>query len=173
MRRFELTYPYMFAVVFGVIVFLKNWSISEVENFDAILNSSVTVSSIVIAFLGTMISILISLTNAEIMQRIFEHKGDSDLTSYVKTSIVFGLALATYSMFLYVMIDSTGFFSNLLLVLFVMLLTIFILSSYRVIQVVSKILSAVLEESKRKTQIQPRKIYVPKIKNSQEDNKVD
>ncbi|MCX2735672.1 hypothetical protein CHR37_07410 [Bacillus velezensis] len=173
MRRFELTYPYIFAFIFGVIVFLKDWSISEVKNFDAILNSSVTVSSIVIAFLGTMISILISLTNAEIMQRIFEHKGDSDLTSYVKTSIIFGLILAVYSMFLYVMIDSTGLFSKLLLVLFVMLLTIFILSSYRVIQVVSKILSAVLEESKRNTKTQPAKIYVPKIKSSQEDNKVD
>ncbi|WOO43755.1 hypothetical protein NSS75_10050 [Bacillus sp. FSL K6-1012] len=173
MRRLELLYPYIFAIIFGAFVFYQKWSIKDVKNFEAILNSSVTVSSIVIAFLGTMISILISLTNAEIMQRIFEHKGDSDLTSYVKTSIVFGLALAVYSMFLYLMIDSKGTSSNLLLVFFVMLLTSFVLSSYRVIQVISKILSSVLQESKRRADAQPRKIYVPKMKSANEENNVD
>ncbi len=86
---------------------------------------------------------------------------------------MFGLALAVYSMFLYLMIDSKGTSSNLLLVFFVMLLTSFVLSSYRVIQVISKILSSVLQESKRRADAQPRKIYVPKMKNANEENNVD
>ncbi len=50
MRRLELSYPHIFSIIFGAFVFYQKWSIKDVKNFEAILNSSVTVSLIVIAF---------------------------------------------------------------------------------------------------------------------------
>lgn len=166
MRKWEVLYPYVFAIVVCVPILIFGWKISDVKNFSSILNSAVTISSIIIAFLATMISILISLANARIMRRI--NKGDAEglLTTYINTSIISGLLLAVYSMILNIFLDSSGLVSNLLLAFFGSLLVFFILSSYRIILLISGILSNVLKENKEKDQGKP--VFKTQMKDREE-----
>lgn len=169
MRKWEVTYPYLFSLITGISVVIFKWDISDVENFTSILNSAVTVSSIVIAFLATMLSILITLTNADVMKRI--NKGDAEglLVSYIKSTIIAGLLLAVYSMILYIFLDLSGLVSRILLAFFVALLGFFILSSYRIIHIVSNILGEILKENK--PQSQKKNIFTPRINSGKGDLK--
>jgi uncharacterized protein YacL len=123
-KLWESCYPYVFAFIFGGVVYFFNWNISEVKHFDLILNATVTISAIIIAFLGTMISILLTLTNTRVMQRIKENGAQNTLTSYISQSIVVGLILAVYSMTLFTLLEYEGKLSNLLLTAFGLLLTL-------------------------------------------------
>lgn len=108
MRKLESAYPYVFSIIALVIIIFMKWNISDVKNFSSILGSAVTISAIVIAFLATMLSILITLTNAEVMKRINAGDGEGLLISYVNTAIIAGFILAVYSMILYIFIDLSG-----------------------------------------------------------------
>jgi ABC-type spermidine/putrescine transport system permease subunit I len=169
MRRWELLYPYIFALLAGIPVAIFQYNIFDVKNFSSILNAAVTVSSIIIAFLATMISILITLSNAEVMKQINNKDAEGLLTSYIKTAIVSGLLLAMYSILLYLFLDLTGLISNLLLTFFTMLITFFILSSYRIIDIVSRVLAEVMKENKPADQ--SKKVFKPKSKTGEENHK--
>ncbi|UFT98107.1 hypothetical protein KO561_12935 [Radiobacillus kanasensis] len=145
-RTWEVWYPIIFSLLCSIVVYYYKLGLNNINNLEAILNSTITVSSIVIAFLGTMMSILISLTSAKVMKRIKDNNAQSDLTMYVKQSVICGLLLAMYSMILYMFQDESGQISRYLLVSLVFLLVFFVLSSYRIFSVIFKILSSVLEE---------------------------
>ncbi|MCM3404244.1 hypothetical protein [Cytobacillus oceanisediminis] len=166
MRKLESAYPYVFSIIALVIIIFMKWNISDVKNFSSILGSAVTISAIVIAFLATMLSILITLTNAEVMKRINAGDGEGLLISYVNTAIIAGFILAVYSMILYIFIDLSGLASNILLAIFTGLITFFILASYRIINLVSGILGKVLKE--KKTETQEKKVFRPKLNNDTE-----
>ncbi|MBC8623867.1 hypothetical protein [Bacillus paralicheniformis] len=168
-RIWEITYPYVFAIAAGITVLCFQWELTDVKNLSSILNSAVTISSIVIAFLGTMISILITLTTAEIMQRILKYKRGNELTSYIKHAIISGFLLSIYSMLLNMFMEQKGEISTILLTLFTLLMVLFILSSYRIIQVVARILTAVLAEQKVERK-KGKDIITPKINREQFEN---
>lgn len=166
-KVWESWYPYVFAIISGGIVYLLKLEISDVEKFDLILNASVTISSIIIAFLGTMISILLTLTSAKVMQRIREHGAENSLTSYISQTIVVGLILALYSMSLFMFLEYNGEFSNALLTTFVVLLTFLFVSSFRIMNLIAGILKSVLSE---KNEEDARvKVYTPSIYSGREE----
>jgi uncharacterized protein YacL len=145
-RIWEMIYPALFSLIAGTVIFYSNLSLKRIENLDLILNSTVTISSIVIAFLGTMVSILISLTNEKVMKRIKDYGAQNTLTGYIAQSIITGLVLAVYSIILFMFLDYNGVWSNLLLAILAMLLCFFVFSSYRIMRVTSKILSTILKD---------------------------
>ncbi|KXH86787.1 hypothetical protein [Sporosarcina sp. HYO08] len=161
-KLWESSYPYVFALILGVIVYLLKWEVSDVKNIDLILNATVTLSSIVIAFLGTMISILLTLTNAKVMQRIKDNGAHNTLTSYISQAIVAGLILAIYSMILFMFMDYEGKYANILLIAFVLLITFLFFSSYRIMYVISNILKSVLHEQRQEEQESPP-VFKPSI----------
>ncbi|WP_338473337.1 hypothetical protein R4Z10_21580 (plasmid) [Niallia sp. XMNu-256] len=148
-KLWESCYPYVFAIIFGVMVYFFGWEISDVNKFDLILNATVTLSSIIIAFLGTMISILLTLTNAKVMQRIRDNGAHNTLTAYISQAIVAGLILVIYSMTLFMFMDYEGKYANILLIAFVLLITFLFFSSYRIMYVISNILKSVLNEQRQ------------------------
>jgi chromate transport protein ChrA len=142
----ERIYPYIVAVVFGGIVYALNWELEDVTNFSNVLNAIVTVSSIIIGFLGTMASVLISLTNSKVMDKIRKKKAEKVLAGYIKISIVAGLLLALYSLALNLFENYTGKGSDWMLIALVVLTSFFLLSSYRIFHVLLNILTSVLME---------------------------
>ncbi|MCM3454417.1 hypothetical protein M3685_10720 [Heyndrickxia oleronia] len=165
MRKWELSYPYIFALLMFIVVFYFKWDLKDVNNLPAILSSAVTISSIIIAFLATMISILISLGNSTVMKRINNNDSEGLLIGYNKTSIISGFLLAIYSMILNVFIGLDGLISNILLAALVALIVHFTLSSYRIVNLVSSILTQVLKENK--TEDKKKKVFTPSISESE------
>jgi hypothetical protein len=161
----EKWYPHIVSILLAIPVAIYKWNISDIENFTNILGAAVTISSIVIAFLATMLSILITLTNAEVIQRIINGDGEGLLVSYIRTAIVAGLLVALYSMTLYALLNVPETLSMILLMIFVTLISFFILSSYRIIHLVSKILTEVLGEQKKLIS-KSKKVLNPEINNN-------
>jgi ABC-type spermidine/putrescine transport system permease subunit II len=145
-KVWEGIYPYVFSTIAIVIILFGKWEIIDVKNFESILNATVTVSSIVIAFLGTMISILLTLTNAEVMKRIRVNGAHTTLTSYISQAIIGGLLLAVYSMVLFMLVGYTGILANILLAAFLGLVVFLFGSSFRIMYVISRVLTSVLNE---------------------------
>ncbi|MEK4367598.1 hypothetical protein [Paenibacillus sp. FSL R5-0473] len=162
-RWLEISYPYIFSIIIGGVSFFLKLEINKISKFDMILSSSVTLSSIIIAFVATMISILISISNSSVMKRINKNNGEHDLITYINTTVISGLLLVTYSLILNVFIESTGYTSRILLSLFVTLLVFFLLSTYRIIRIVTVILTDVLSENKE-AQLAPKEVFTPTIK---------
>ncbi|MGD7050765.1 hypothetical protein [Rossellomorea marisflavi] len=120
----------------------------DVKNLPNILNAIVTVSAIIIGFMGTMASVLISLTNSKVMDKIRKKKAEKVLAGYIKISIIAGLLLALYSLSLNLFENYSGKGSNWMLIALVVLTIFFLLSSYRIFNVLLNILTSVLMEGK-------------------------
>ena len=161
MRFFERAYPYVFGLISGIVVFFLNYKISQINNFDNILGATVTFSSIIIAFLSTMVSIFISLIDSKVMQRINSEDGEGLLTSYITETVIGGLLLVLYSMALFMFIGYSGRFSNLLFCIYISLLVYLFLSSFRILKLTSNILRNALNESTNKEE--ERKFDKPKV----------
>ena len=161
-RYWELSYPYVFAILIIIPLYFLEWDLADVRNLPSILNSGVTISSIVIAFLATAISILITVSNAEVMKRINNNDVDGDLKSYIEITIVSGFILAIYSTTLNIFVDLTGLVSRILLIVFVVLVVFFVLSAYRIIHIFLKILNEILKENK--SVAKEKKTFKPQIK---------
>lgn len=163
MRRiWELYYPIIFATLIIIPVLIYKWDLSNVKNISSILSSGVTIGAIVIAFLATMISILISISNVEVMKRINRNDAEGDLIIYIEVTIISGFLLAVYSLVLNAFIGTSGTSSHVLFTIFVWILTFFIFSSYRIIHIFSRILNQVLKENK--PSLQETKTFNPHIK---------
>ncbi|WP_339234638.1 hypothetical protein MKX40_17975 [Paenibacillus sp. FSL R5-0517] len=167
-RWLEISYPFIFSIIIGAVSFFLKLEINQISKFDMILSSSVTLSSIIIAFVATMISILISISNSSVMKRINKNNGESDLITYINMTVISGLLLVTYSLVLNVFIESSGYTSRILLSLFVTLLVFFLLSTYRIIRIVTVILTDVLSENKE-TQSAQKEVFTPTVKGNKSD----
>ncbi len=161
-RSWELAYPIVFATLIIIPVLLYKWDLSNVKNISSILSSGVTIGAIVIAFLATMISILISISNVEVMKRINKNDAEGDLILYIEVTIISGFILAIYSLVLNAFIGISGSVSHALFTIFVWILTFFIFSSYRIIHIFSRILNQVLKENK--PPLQKTKTFNPHVK---------
>jgi len=146
-RIIERTYPYIISIFLGFIIYIFRLEINDIENFKEILSATVTFSAIIIAFLSTMVSIFISLTNSEVMKNINEAGGNGLLTSYIAETVIGGLFLVVFSIILFIFLDYKGNFSNLLVVIYISLFSFVIFSSYRILKISLKILTNVLNES--------------------------
>ncbi|SFK12451.1 hypothetical protein SAMN04487936_107212 [Halobacillus dabanensis] len=164
MRFIEKMYPYIIALLSAVIVYWFKWGIIDINNFKEILNATITFSSIIIAFLSTMVSIFISLAGSHVMQRIKDEDGEGLLTSYIAQTVIGGLLLVVYSMVLLMCLDYNGKYTYLMLSAFIFLITFLLSSSYRILNLTSKILKNALEESKGSNPEPKRKVAKPTLK---------
>lgn len=148
----EKYYPLLIAVVIALILLLyTDLRLNNIPKFDSILSGTVTISSIIIAFLGTMVSILITLTNTKVMQRINHYDAGPTLTAYISGTIYSGLLLAVYSLMLYPFTElKSKSVSEILFILFVFLTTYFLLSSFRINLITLNILKNVLTDKKER-----------------------
>ncbi|MFC0525789.1 hypothetical protein ACFFGV_19610 [Pontibacillus salicampi] len=153
MRTVEKFYPLVIATLFTIVFYFQNITIKEIEKFDSVLNGVITISSIIIAFMGTMVSILITLMNTSVMQAIKDYQEGNKLSSFISRPIICGLLLSIYCLSLYVWGDtSNDKLSEFFFLLFIFLLSYFVSASFRIYFISISILRNVLNEkqSKRK-----------------------
>lgn len=75
--------------------------------FSDILNSFVNMSSIIIGFLATMISILIATVRKSVMRKIKANNATRLLTNYINTAVMSGILITVYSVTFNAFLDKT------------------------------------------------------------------
>lgn len=125
-------------IIVALVIFLKISS-DDFENFKDILSSSINISAITAGFLATAMSLLITLTNDDVIQRLKKFNLYSDLIAYLKSAIAWT--------FLVALISSSGLFlnrghtfSDLFFYVWTFFCIVGIVAVIRVIRLLSKIL---------------------------------
>jgi hypothetical protein len=144
--RIEQFFPIVVALLSGIVILFSHLNLQSVPKLETILNSAITVSSIMIGFLATMISILISISNRKIMKRIRDGKAEGLLNWYIREAIISGFFMAIYSTGLYLFLSYDGTYSKFLLAVWVLSIIHFVLASYRIMHVLLNILAALPKE---------------------------
>ena len=92
-RLWERVYPYVITVL---LVLIYRYMLSSLldpilqSNTTNIINSIITISSILLSFVGVMLGVLISVKNTAIVKVLDAQNALSDLMRYVKEACFFG-----------------------------------------------------------------------------------
>lgn len=148
-RKIECMYPVLLGSMGVFITFQFQFNLLSINNLLPILGATVTISAIIIGFLATMVSILISLTNSNVMQRLKNARANETLSWYIKEAIIVGFILAIYCLVLHMFDKYDGDASKLMLSFYVGLLIYFVSTAYRIFHIILNILTSVLNESKQ------------------------
>ncbi|ALS27212.1 hypothetical protein IJ21_18110 [Paenibacillus sp. 32O-W] len=135
----EKTAHYFVGVLAVALAFFLQISASDFENFKDILASAINISAITAGFLATAMSLLITLTNDSVIQRIKSFKLYNGLVQYLKSAIAWTFMVA--------LISAAGLFLNKehsytegFFYLWIFFCVVGFVSVYRIIRLLSKIL---------------------------------
>lgn len=143
---FEVVYPQIFSLIITIILFfILDYDLLYKE-YDNLLNGTITFASIVIGFLGALLGILLSIKDAEIVQEVFSDTKKEYLVMYFKHSLITGTIFIILSCILYygehmtdTLIIKSISLDQILILSWFFIFTFFILSSYRIISIMMRI----------------------------------
>ncbi len=146
-RFIEKLYPVIFS--FCSVIYCAMYKITsfDIPRFHDVLNSYVNMSSIIIGFLATMISILITSVDKTVMKKIRQFNGMNLLTSYINIAVISGLIVAIYSVGYSAVADKPDSPFWYLFLFWVFIATLFLTSTFRILQVMLRILTNIANES--------------------------
>lgn len=146
-RFIEKLYPVIFS--FCSVIYCAMYKITsfDIPRFHDVLNSYVNMSSIIIGFLATMISILITSVDKTVMKKIRQFNGMNLLTSYINIAVISGLIVAIYSVGYSSVVDKPDSPFWYLFLFWVFIATLFLTSTFRILQVMLRILTNIANES--------------------------
>jgi hypothetical protein len=145
MGRIERLYPWIIAVVVTCIAYWMKISVNSVPNMKDVLSAAISVSSIIVRFLGAMASILIAIVNNWVFKRIRRHNAVDTLVTYLQMPLFSGLGVAGISLYLLIvmpvqrLILAQGLFD-----VWAGLTGLFVTSAFRVIDIILRVLRSVL-----------------------------
>nr|DAU31673.1 MAG TPA: hypothetical protein [Caudoviricetes sp.] len=100
---FERIYPYMAGVIIVLVCIKGKVNIRINENYNQVLEGVVTLSSIIIGFLGAILPMVLSTKQeSKFVRYIFENDKDGLFSKYLKATISLGLLDALISLLMYV-----------------------------------------------------------------------
>lgn len=139
----EECHPLLIALIITVllVVFARWCDIyfsCNIKNYEKILDASITFSSIVVGFVGVLLGILISIKETKIVQTLFTKIRKQLLVRYFKESIFSGIAVIVTSSSLYLI--QNEIWSKLIFYIWIFTLIYFMLSSYRIIDILFMII---------------------------------
>lgn len=125
-----------------IIVSASKINISS-TSFERILDSTITLSSIIVGFVGVLLGLLFSIRNTEIVDLLFKKKSKNVLQSYFKSNILSGILLVLMSLILYLsdaITDISILAKHITHGIWGFLLIYTIASAYRIINIIMFIL---------------------------------
>jgi hypothetical protein len=131
----ERYYPVVGAIVGSILVIVlhRAYPVWRLEGFDNVLGAVITFSSIAVGFMGTLLAILVSIRNSEVVNLIYSTVAKKMFMGYLRGSIVAGMATVILSSVLYlVRRGRLGFSITIIWAFFV---SYFGLSAYRIIDI--------------------------------------
>ncbi len=133
MKTVEKIYPYVFAAVIMLLLIVFKIDITGSNNTNSALEAIITVSSIIIGFIGAILPVIMSMKNdSKIVRYVFEKDKDKLFLKYIKQTIIMGIILIVISVALYFrdVYASTNYGRNVFYVIS-FFLAAFLLCTYR------------------------------------------
>jgi hypothetical protein len=133
--HWERGYPHFVAVIIVIIVYwvFKEKEIHGFENFTSALSSVLTITSLIIGFLGAVMPVIISMKNdSKIVKYIFEKDENQLFLKYIKSTILIGLITSGLSIFMFFIseLENIGI-KNMITYIWIFLVSEFFLLTYR------------------------------------------
>lgn len=101
-KLIEMLYPYVLSVVIFVLFkFVKN-SLYQSKNINDALDAVITVSSLIIGFLGAVLPVIMSMKNdSKLVKYVFERDKDKLFLKYIKQTLIVGVLVIIVSATVY------------------------------------------------------------------------
>ncbi len=149
--------PMTLAIVVVCAAFIFKVDLYNIGDYKFVYSNIISFSSIIIGFLITMVSILVTFTGKRVMRLIKSNRAENLLKSYFSFSIASGVVVALLSILLGIIFDYfaaaelntlPNIFSmtRALSILWIFLFSYFMSATARVFYVMLRILKSVIEE---------------------------
>lgn len=158
----EKYWPYILAAAVVILCARLKISRFHIPHFPEMLNSFISMSSIIIGFLATMVSVLIAAVGKSTMRRIEKNNSTELLTNYINVAIVSGLLAALYSVIFNAFLDDYDSIYWYLFLLLVFIIILFLSATYRIINYLLLILSNIAKENNNanlKSKVMDSKVF--------------
>lgn len=101
-KLIEMLYPYVLSVVIFVLFkFVKN-SLYQSKNINDALDAVITVSSLIIGFLGAVLPVIMSMKNdSKLVKYVFERDKDKLFLKHIKQTLIVGVLVIIVSVTVY------------------------------------------------------------------------
>ena len=101
-KLIEMLYPYVLSVIIFVLFkFAKN-SLYQSKNINDALDAVITVSSLIIGFLGAVLPVIMSMKNdSKLVKYVFERDKDKLFLKYIKQTLIVGVLVIIVSVTVY------------------------------------------------------------------------
>lgn len=131
----EKYYPVFLSL--GIVFIMKYNNINYIhnENMDSAIEGVLTVSALIIGFVGAVLPVVLSVKNdSEFVKYIFEKDKNKLFMKYIKTTLMSGLLTITVSVLLYFRNCFSGsILYNYVFLVWSFCVILFVLSTYRCI----------------------------------------
>lgn len=132
-KKIEITYPYIISILVIIPFFIIDNSLYQSENINSALEAVITVTSLIIGFLGAILPIIMSMKNdSKLVKYVFEKDKDKLFLKYIKHTLVIGIALIVIAMTIFFRDQYAGiWYEKYCIVLLIYFMTCFLLCTYR------------------------------------------
>lgn len=163
-RYLEEYGPIVFSLIITFLCVCFKITRFHINNFTNILNSLISMISIILGFLATMISILIAAVSRRTMKRIEQHNATSILTSYINVTIVSGLLSSVISVAYNTFLEQHENIYWYMFLVWVFIVSLFLSSTYRILYLLLNLLNKLATEDKDENhniykQSDPKKLH--------------
>lgn len=168
---FERIAPITLTIIIVIISSFSHVDFSKIKDYKFLYSNIISFSSIIIGFLITMVSILITLTGKRVLKKIHEENADNLLSGYFIYPIASGVVLALYSIISGILFDESVYFvsSKVMSIIWIALVAYFVLTTCRIFYIMLKLLKSINVENNA-PKSEREEIKVDNIKFSDNDN---
>lgn len=138
-NKFYFIIPWLVSCIISLAALLLNFSY-ELPRFEKVLDAVITFGSIIIGFLAALLGILITIKNSEIMKEIYNNNQDILLKAYFVEAISSGFIVIILSTIMHLLIGHKHIFVDVVFFIWMVCLSLFLFSSYRIISLLMKVL---------------------------------
>jgi len=140
----ERVYPHVIALCITICLTSLEFNPTQSANIDLLIEGIVTLDSIIIGFIGAIIPIILSMKNeSKIVKYVFDRDKKGLFKKYISETVGYGLADVCVSLSVYVKdIITNKYILTVLGWLFLYVFILFILSTYRSLTCMLKIIFA-------------------------------
>ncbi|SMG58274.1 hypothetical protein [Paenibacillus aquistagni] len=100
----EVSFPFLIAVLFTSIATSYGFN-SKIDNFEKIIDGTITFSSILVGFIAALMGILVSIKDSDIVKHIFQVRGKRLFAYYLSETVILGFITVIASGVMYPFID--------------------------------------------------------------------
>lgn len=132
-KKIEITYPYFISLIVIIPFVIIDNSLYKSENINSALEAVITVTSLIIGFLGAILPIIMSMKNdSKLVKYVFEKDKDKLFLKYIKHTLVVGITLIVVAMSIFFRDQYVGaWYEKYNVVVLAYFITCFLLCTYR------------------------------------------